>query len=89
MNRTFKMNIKNLDDLLTTYVSEMQRGKFDNLQNLWQEIEKLFDVLENPSKDNTKKNEIKQIIHSKLQNKTLDFLELKTLTRDLVFYQYA
>ncbi|WP_312750580.1 hypothetical protein [Epilithonimonas hominis] len=83
------MNIKNLDDLLTTYVSEMQRGKFDNLQNLWQEIEKLFDVLENPSKDNTKKNEIKQIIHSKLQNKTLDFLELKTLTRDLVFYQYA
>lgn len=83
------MNIRNLDDLLIKYISEMKKGKNENFQNLWDEIEKLFDVLENPAKDDTKKNEIKQIIHSKLQNKTLDYLEMKTLTRDLVVYGYA
>lgn len=89
MTRIFKMNIRNLDDLLIKYISEMKKGKNENFQNLWDEIEKLFDVLENPAKDDTKKNEIKQIIHSKLQNKTLDYLEMKTLTRDLVVYGYA
>ena len=89
MKRIFKMNIRNLDDLLIDYISEMKKGNNINLKNLWNQIDKIFDILENPSKDDTKKNEIKQMIHSKLQDKTLDYWEMKALNSDLVAYGYA
>lgn len=86
MNRyqNWKMNIKHLTDFLMAYVAAMEENNDQETERLMSEIEPIFDRLQSEISEESKKQEIINLILLKMQEKTLDDLDVATYTQELV-----
>ncbi|MCU7615680.1 hypothetical protein NZ698_00600 [Chryseobacterium sp. PBS4-4] len=88
-NKTeWKMNIKYLTDYLMNYVSAMEENNTQETERLMTEIAPIFDKLHSNTSEETKKQEIINLILLKMQEKTLNHLDVATYTRELVVYGF-
>ncbi|MCX8533083.1 hypothetical protein [Chryseobacterium luquanense] len=82
------MNIKHLTEFLMSYVSAMEENNSEETERLIKEIEVLFDKLYSTTSDESKKEEIINLILLSIQEKTLTHLDVATYTRELVVYGF-
>ncbi|MFL9834990.1 hypothetical protein [Chryseobacterium terrae] len=87
--KEWKMNIKHLTDFLMSYVSAMEENDLQEMERLMNEINPIFDRLHSTTSDESKKQEIINLILLKMEEKTLDHLDAATYTRDLVIYGFS
>lgn len=83
-----KMNIKHLTEFLMAYVSAMESNNIDEMERLMNEVTLIFDVLYSTTSDETKKEEIINLILLKIQERTLTHSDVATYTRELVVYGF-
>lgn len=84
-----KMNIKHLTEFLMSYVSAMEKGDNVEMESLRPEIECIFDKLHSATSEESKKEEIINLILLRMEEKTLTHLDVATYTRELVIYGFA
>jgi hypothetical protein len=84
--KDWKMNIKHLTDFLMSYVSAMEENNSEETERLINEITVIFDRLHSETLEESKKQEIINLILLKMQEKTLTHLNVATYTRELVVY---
>lgn len=84
-----KMNIKQLTQFLMSYVTGMEKDDKTEMERLLNEIEVIFHNLCSKTSDNSKKEEIINLILLGMQEKTLTHLDVATYTRELVIYGFA
>ncbi|WP_426473456.1 hypothetical protein [Chryseobacterium balustinum] len=82
----WKMNIKHLTEYLMSYVSAMESNNLEEMERLKEKIDDIFDRLHSMTSDESKKEEIINLILLKMQEKTLSHLDVATYTRDLVVH---
>lgn len=86
--KDWKMNIKHLTDFLMAYVSAMEDNNSEETERLMSEITVIFDRLHSDVSEESKKEEIINLILLKMQEKTLDHLDVATYTQELVIYGF-
>lgn len=84
----WKMNIKHLTEFLMSYVSAMESDNVEETDRLKEEILSIFDRLHSVNSDESKKEEIINLILLKMQEKSLTHLDVATYTRDLVIHGF-
>lgn len=84
----WKMNIKHLTEYLMSYVSAMENDNVEETERLKEEILSIFDRLHSVNSDESKKEEIINLILLKMQEKSLTHLDVATYTRDLVIHGF-
>lgn len=80
------MNIKHLTEYLMSYVSAMENDNVEETERLKENIDYIFDRLHSETSDESKKDEIINLILLKMNEKTLSHLDVATYTRDLVVH---
>jgi len=86
--KDWKLNIKHLTDFLMSYVSAMEENNVEEMEKLMPEIEVIFDQLYSTTTEESKKEEIINLILLAIQEKTLSHLDVATYTRELVVYGF-
>jgi hypothetical protein len=84
----WKMNIKHLTEFLMSYVSAMENDNIEETERLKEKIDDIFDRLHSVTSDESKKEEIINLILLKMQEKSLTHLDVATYTRDLVIHGF-
>lgn len=85
----YKMNMKNLTGLLMSYVSAMKRNDVEKTKTLMESIIVIFDNLESETSNESVKEEIKNILLQKIEERTLEHLDVATYTRELVYFGFS
>lgn len=78
------MSIKHLTEFLMAYVSAMENYKTEETERLKTELILIFDKLHSSSSEESKKEEIINLILLKMEEQTLSHLDVATYTRELV-----
>lgn len=86
--KEWKMNIAHLTEFLMAYVSAMEKDDINETERLMKEITGIFDTLYSTTSNESKKQEIINLILLKMQEKTLTHLDVATYTRDLVIHGF-
>ena len=87
MYKDWKMNIKNLTDLLWDYVFP-EEDELEARTKLRKQILDLFDTLEGPAENFHHVQEIRNKIVRDMDANSFDSIEVASYTRDLVIYGY-
>jgi len=86
--KEWKMNIKHLTEFLMSYVSAMEVNNSEETERLMMEITVIFDKLHSDTSEESKKLEIINLILLKMQERTLDHLDVATYTQELVIHGF-
>lgn len=88
MYKDWKMNIKNLSDLLWSYSGALDRNDLEEMYELRPKVLELFDQLTGPEENANNVKEIRNNIVRDMNDNSFDDIEVARYTRDLVFYGY-
>lgn len=86
--KEWTMEIKHLTELLMSYVSVTEKDDANEKESLADEINLIFDKLYSKTTEESKKEEVINLILLKMQEKTLTHLDVATYTRELVMYGF-
>lgn len=87
--KDWKMNIKHLTEFLMSYVSAMENEDNLEMERLMTEIEIIFHELSSENNNDSKKEEIVNLILLGMKEKTLTHYDVAILTRDLVIHNIS
>ncbi|MCC9032687.1 hypothetical protein NAL32_07595 [Chryseobacterium sp. Ch-15] len=82
------MNIKHLTEYLMSYVSAMQSNNEEETDRLMKEISLIFDKLQSVTSNETKKEEIINLILLKIKEKTLSHFDVANYTMEFVLFGF-
>ncbi|MBD3904494.1 hypothetical protein IEW27_07805 [Chryseobacterium sp. C-2] len=86
--KDWKMNIKHLTEYLMSYVSAMQSNNEEETDRLMKEISLIFDKLQSVTSNETKKEEIINLILLKIKEKTLSHFDVANYTMEFVLFGF-
>lgn len=87
--KDWNMNIKHLTEFLMSYVSAMENNNLEEMERLSNEITAIFDKLHSADFDESKKEEIINLILLKMDEKTLTHFDVATYTMEFVLFGFS